>query len=278
MATANKTKSRTRTNSTASNAAQVAKDAQTQREATEKIIADKLATARLKHFAPVSGGEWAEYSAQYRALESIVVQIVDAYAPDSFDGNTVAVHIETGKYARCYGRNTMMKRLDNGNTVAAVVVHISIFSLPFDEFIIKVLEALTHTLLYLESGDVEFGMSISATHNSTFAKRFATFGSTTPSDNTNKQNFPTGLNDELHKFVNNQLKVDSAAFILTGEAEPKAKRESAKVLRLACPTSAAHFDTSNIEKRYKAKRPVIDLDCGKCKVKITAAGYTAHSN
>jgi len=277
MATANKIK-RTRTNSTASNAAQAAKDAQTQREATDKIIADKLALARLDHFAPLSGGDWAAYSAQYLALESIVVQIVDAYAPDSFDGNTVAVHIETGKHARCYGRNTMMKRLDNGKPVVAVVVHISIFSLPFDEFIIKVLEALTHTLLYLESGEVEFGMSMSATHNSTFAKRFKMFGETTPSDNTNKQNFPTELNNELHKFVSNRLKVDFSAFILTGDAEPKAKRESATVLRLACPTEAAHFDTSNIEKRYKGKRPIIDLDCGKCKVKITAAGYTAHSN
>jgi hypothetical protein len=264
-------------NKNGTNAVAVAKAAATLREETEKIIWEKFLIERLTHFAQVSGGEWAEYSAQYRSLESIVVQIVDAYAPDSFDGNTVAVHIETGRYARCYGRNTMMKRLDNGNTVAAVVVHISIFSLPFDEFIIKVLEAITHTLLYLESGEIEFGMSVSATHNSTFAKRFATFGFTTKSDDTNKQNFPTELNDELHKFVNNQLKVDSAAFILTGDATPKPKRTPAQVLRLACPSDAKHFATSNIEKRYKGKRPVIDLDCGKCQSKISEAGYAEHN-
>lgn len=276
MATATKTRTQS----------QVAADKATAlQQAIETSAAEKLNADRLTHFAPLAGGDWAEFSAQVRYAESVLVQLIDALDITGLNGCTVAVIVETGKFARCYGRDTMVQRIDNGEPVVSIKIHISVFSLPFDAQVLEFAHALSHVLAYtrsIESGKPEFGMSLSATHNSKFADEFHLFGSTSKVDRTNKQNLPVELSAET-KSVIDRMTVDHASVIVTGEATPKAKREPATVLRLACPTDAAHFATSNIEKRYKGKRPDINLDCGvkvngvKCATKISASGYAKHS-
>jgi hypothetical protein len=246
-------------------------------QATADTKAEALATAIAKRFAPLSGGEWAEYSAQVRYAETVLVQILDALDIQGFDGNTVAIQIETGKYARCYGRNTMMKRLDNGKTVVSVVIHISSFSLSLDKFVLNLLHAVSHTLAFTSSAiKVEYGVSMGGQHNAAFRAQFSKFGTLTDADRSATQNLPVELKAET-KSVIDRLTLDRSAVILTADVNIKPKRESATVLRLACPTDAAHFATSNIEKRYKGKRPIIDLKCGKCDAKISVAGYAKHA-
>ena len=238
---------------------------------------ERLAADRLAHFGELAGGEWAEYSAQVRYAESVAAQLITGLEIDGFNGSTVAIQIETGRHARCYGRNTMMKRIDNGNTVVSVVIHLSIFSLEFEAFVFELAHAIAHTLAYTRSDKVEFGMSVSGTHNKAFKDEFNLFGATSLADRTTKQNLPETFSDDTLNVIA-RMNVDHGAVILTAEATPKAKRTPATVIRLACPTDAAHFNTSNIEKRYKGKRPIINLKCGKCDTKITAAGYKAHAD
>ena len=261
----------------ATQAQTAAKNATKLATATAETKEAALAAAIAKRFAPLAGGEWAEYSAQVRYAESVLVQILDALDVRGFDGNTVAIQIETGKYARCYGRNTMVKRLDNGKPVVLVTIHISSFSFGLDKFVLNLLHATAHTLAFTSSATkIEYGMSMGGQHNASFRVQFLKFGHLTDADRSPTQNLPTELNAET-KSVVDRLNIDQSAVILTADVNVKPKRESATVLRMACPTDATHFATSNIEKRYKAKRPVIDLKCGKCDTKISTGGYAKHS-
>jgi hypothetical protein len=268
----------TRTKATPTNAATAQADAAKLASATKKVIDKAMADAIAKRFVPMAGGEMAEFSAQIAYAETVLGQILIDLEIDGMNGNTFAVYIETGKYARCYGRHTKLRRLDNGQAVISVVVHISIFGKPIIEFVTDLLHAFSHSLAVARttnSDKLEFGMGMSAQHNSKFTDEFQMFGSTTEADRTSKQNLPDVLSPETVKAIE-RLTVDASAVILTGDAAPKPNRTPAVVLRLACPTDAKHFATSNIEKRYKGKRPVIDLDCGKCKTKISVAGYENH--
>ena len=252
-------------------------DAATIATANAAVKEAALVTAIAKRFAPLAGGEWAEYSAQVRYAESVLIQILDALDIQGFDGNTVAIQIETGKFARCYGRNTMMKRLDNGKTVVSVVIHLSSFSFGMDKFVLNLLHAVSHTLAFTSSATkVEYGVSMGGQHNGSFRVQFLKFGTLTDADRSASQNTPLELNADT-KSVIDRLRVDESAVILTADVNVKPARTSATVLRMACPQDATHFDTSNIEKRYKGKRPVIDLKCGKCDTKISVAGYAKHA-
>lgn len=254
-----------------------AKDATKLATATAETKQSALVAAIAKRFAPLAGGEWAEYSAQVRYAESVLIQILDALDIQGFDGNTVAIQIETGKFARCYGRNTMMKRLDNGKSVISVVIHLSSFSFGMDKFVLNLLHAVSHTLAFTSSATkVEYGVSMGGQHNKAFREQFLKFGTLTDPDRSPSQNTPIELNAET-KSVIDRLRVDESAVILTADVNIKPARTSATVLRMACPQDAAHFDTSNIEKRYKGKRPIIDLKCGKCDSKISVAGYAKHA-
>jgi hypothetical protein len=254
-----------------------AKDAAKLATANAETKQVALVAAIAKRFAPLAGGEWAEYSAQVRYAESVLIQILDALDIQGFDGNTVAIQIETGKFARCYGRNTMMKRLDNGKTVVSVVIHLSSFSFGMDKFVLNLLHAVSHTLAFTSSATkVEYGVSMGGQHNGSFRAQFEKFGTLTPADRSPSQNTPVELNADT-KSVIDRLRVDESAVILTADVNVKPARTSATVLRMACPQDATHFDTSNIEKRYKGKRPVIDLKCGKCDTKISVAGYAKNA-
>ena len=254
-----------------------AKNAAKLASATAETKQVALATAIAKRFAPLAGGEWAEYSAQVRYAESVLIQILDALDIQGFDGNTVAIQIETGKFARCYGRNTMMKRLDNGKSVVSVVIHLSSFSFGMDKFVLNLLHAVSHTLAFTSSANkVEYGVSMGGQHNASFRAQFLKFGTLTDADRSASQNTPLELSTDT-KNVIDRLNVDESAVILTADVNVKPAPNRAKVDRYACPTDAAHFDTSNIEKRYKAKRPIIDLKCGKCDTKISVAGYAKHN-
>jgi len=262
---------------TTTNATTAAQDAAELAQSTADTKAEALAAALAKRFAPLAGGEWAEYSAQVRYAESVLIQILDALDIDGFDGNTVAIQIETGKFARCYGRNTMMKRLDNGKSVVSVVIHLSSFSFGMDKFVLNLLHAVSHTLAFTSSATkVEYGVSMGGQHNASFRNQFIKFGSLTDPDRSASQNTPIELHAET-KSVIDRLRVDESAVILTADVNVKPAPNRAKVDRYACPTDATHFVTSNIEKRYKGKRPVIDLKCGKCDTKISVAGYAKHA-
>jgi hypothetical protein len=254
-----------------------AMNATTLATATVEAKQAALVTAIAKRFAPLAGGEWAEYSAQVRYAESVLIQILDALDIQGFDGNTVAIQIETGKFARCYGRNTMMKRLDNGKTVVSVVIHLSSFSFGMDKFVLNLLHAVSHTLAFTSSATkVEYGVSMGGQHNASFRAQFLKFGTLTDADRSASQNTPLELSTDT-KSVIDRLSVDESAVILTADVNVKPARTSATVLRMACPTDAKHFETSNIEKRYKGKRPIIDLKCGKCDTKISVAGYAKNA-
>ena len=272
MATSTKTTKRTTT--------QVETNGDALAKAIDNSRDDKLERERAAHFAPINGAIWAEYSAQVRYAEVVITSLITAKGIQFPYEVTLAVNIHTGRYARCYGRNTEMKRIDNDKAVVVIPIHISAFKLPFDQFIIEVAHALSHVLLFvdtLDNDEPDYGMSQSATHSSKFADKFHVFGSTTVADRTNKQNLPVELNADTKNIID-RMTVNHADVIVTGDATPKPKRTPQQVLRLACPTDAAHFDTSNIEKRYRSKRPTVNLNCGKCDTRITAKGYADHSN
>ena len=240
---------------------------------------DTLAKDIAKHFVPLAGGSMAEYSAQVQYAEDILGQIITKLEISGMNGHTFAIGIETGKYAKCFGRYTRTKRLDNGQTVITVAIHIADFSLDLINFVIKVLHAFAHALTVAGSDTVdklEYGVGMNGVHNADFADNFQLFGTTVPKDRKNpKQHEPVALNVETISAIE-RLKVDHSAVILTGTTEQRVRRAPAKTLNLACPTDAAHFASSHYSKRYRGTKPVIDLDCGKCKTKITHNGYVAN--
>ena len=65
------TKSPTKTNATSA-----ARDAAKLAKAIADTKENALASAIAKRFAPLAGGEWAEYSAQVRYAESVLIQIL----------------------------------------------------------------------------------------------------------------------------------------------------------------------------------------------------------
>ena len=240
---------------------------------------DTLAKDIANHFVPLAGGSMAEYSAQVQYAEDVLGQIITKLEISGMKGHSFAIGIETGKYAKCFGRSTRTKRLDNGQTVLTVVIHIADFSLDLFDFVLKVLHAFAHALTVAGSDTVdklEFGVGQNGVHNADFAANFQLFGTTVPKDRKNpKQHEPVALNIETINVVE-RLSVDHSAVILTGTTEERARRAPAKTLNLACPTDAAHYETSHFSKRYRGTKPVIDLDCGKCKTKITHNGYVAN--
>jgi hypothetical protein len=240
---------------------------------------DTLAKDVAKHFVPLAGGSMAEYSQQVQYAEDVLGQIITRLEIGGMSGHTFAIAIETGKYAKCFGRSTRTKRLDNGQTVLSVVIHIADFSLDLINFVIKVLHAFAHALTVAGSDTVdklEYGVGQNGVHNADFAANFQLFGTTVPKDRKNpKQHMPVALNVETISAIE-RLKVDHSAVILTGTTEERVRRAPAKTLNLACPTDAAHFASSHYSKRYRGTKPVINLDCGKCKTKITHNGYVAN--
>ena len=241
---------------------------------------ETLAADIAKHFVPLAGGSMAEYSAQVQYGEDVLGQIITTLEINGMKGHTFAIAIETGKYAKCFGRYTRTRRLDNGQTVLTVAIHIADFSLDLINFVIKVLHAFAHALTVAGSDTVdklEYGVGQNGVHTGDFAANFQLFGTTVPKDRKNpKQHMPVALNVETIQAIE-RLQVDHSAVILTGTTEERVRRKPAKTLNLACPTDAAHYETTHYSKRYRGTKPVIDLDCGKCKVKITVAGHVKNA-
>ena len=274
----------------------------TRAESEANLIAANAAieaSKRARHFDSLNGfGEMVDYSGQAKVLERRTRDIIVKHELNDFDGYTVAIIVETGKEAKCYGGHVTLKRIEATDTGADLVInialHASIFSKSLIEIDIAILEALTHARVFvgaLSKGDVKvsYGMAKSGVHNSTFAGLFHTFGGTVEPvyevrkgqsvlTNGKEANRPTGKLDPATVKVLERSYFDPTAFVVTGEiiVGDGGGRTSADVLRVACedhpkiPWSVS----------YRGRKPTVNIKCtikdrGKpeCGKRLSAAAW-----
>ena len=264
--------------------------------------AEMDASKRARHFDSLNGfGEMVDYSGQAKVLERRTRDIIVKHELIDFDGYTVAIIVETGKVAKCYGGHVTLKRIEETDTGADLVInitlHASIFSKSLAEIDIAILEALTHAMVFvgaLSKGDtkVSYGMAKSGVHNADFAGLFHTFGETVKPvyevrkgqsvlANGKEANRPSGKLDPATVKILERSYFDPTAFVVTGEivAGDGGGRTSADVLRVACEVHPKIAWSVS----YRGRKPAVNIKCtikgrgGKpeCGKRLSAAAWEA---
>jgi|TARA_R110000765_G_scaffold243709_2_gene346014 hypothetical protein len=259
-------------------------------EAALKIVESK----RAAHFVSMNGhGEQAEVSAQTAMVERRIRDIIVKHEITAFDGLTIALAIDTGKQAKCYGMQANLERADNGVLVLSLMLHASVFALPKAELDVNILESLGHAIVYarsVQSGDSKpaFGMSISGVHNATFASVFGEFGGIIKPvyevksgksvlTNGSEANRPTGKIHTPTAKILDRSHYDETAIVVVGRNIAKqATRSSQSRISVACAEHGklAFTLTYRTRKPAASKLPFCGWDAA-CKKRMSEAGFVA---
>ena len=240
-------------------------------DATDVVKLSKLNQARQSNVVNLETGQFIRMSSQIGTVEAIIQAIINEFEIP-LNGHSVGYQYSTGRYAKCYGLNTVMRRLDDGSPVVGITQHIGAFELLSDDqrdsklnFALSLVEPLAHAEVAcnsIESGKLEFGVALSGVHNSKFAEAFASYGTTTPADrkNTAKQHRPIKLHKKFEDWFLG-LNIDWSAIMLTGATLERPTRAKSKTGGYAC-TNPEHWETSNVPQQWRGnKQPIKRLAC-----------------